>query len=825
TLGFEKARQVLVNQVDQDSQRISQLLKEMGRMMTSRDEKSKLVAIDLDNSDFHEYFQNAVEKMEFRGFKDAGVEGTFRAKVHEIEQAVEKLHSDHLMVDMLMIRRHEKDYLLRGEKQYVDGVVDAIATLKTDVANSGIAAGEKKELNDLADGYLTNFRKLVALDSQIADDTANYRKTIADMKGPLDAVIEQAVSNENSGLARLMASARESMTLIGAIGVAAVVLGMLLAVMLARIIARPIIAITGMVRNMAAGSLDEPLTVTSRDEIGQLSRSMFDMQGRLKTIIETEISGIIRDAGDGNLANRLELDGKTGFYRNLAQSINELISVNERFLNDTASVVSGLAAGRLDTNLADSYRGKFAQVQGDIGRMRDNLVQVINRDVQTIVAAAARGDLDHSVELHGKHGFYLELSQSINTLVETNASIINDCIRVIGGLSSGSFDEKFARQYQGSFGQLQQYVQRMQDNLQSAIEREIQAIVGAAANGNLKQRIAVEHKQGFYRTLSDSINQLVDTSDRIISDTSRVVGALAKGDLTQTIARDYNGTFDQLKRDINQTVAELIATVESIQKAASSVETGAGEIASGNTNLSQRTEEQAASLEETSAAIEELTTTVQQTADNTTLANTLSKESIDTAVKGGNVVNAAIRSMELIHDSSGRIAEIVGVIDEIAFQTNLLALNASVEAARAGEQGKGFAVVADEVRVLAGRCAKAAKEIKELIATSSDNVKAGSELANKSGAALQEIIVAARKVNGIVSEISTACEEQARGIREIHHTLTQMDDVTQQNAALVEEAAAASESLSDQSRELNSLVGFFRLPQGRSFGQGKRLIA
>ena len=815
TLGFEKARSQLVTQVEQYAANILATMTELRNM-----DKDKANAELLDDAvssaeNYRKYFLETVSLLEQRGFKDEGLEGEFRKKVHSIEDAVDAMHNDHLTVDMLMIRRHEKDYLLRGEAQYVTKVGDAVTTLKKDINAARLERSKTDAMELLADDYFKYFNQLVALDAKVATSTAIYRQAIDSLQPLLEQVQVKAQTQQTGSLAEMRSSAATGILEIEGLALAAVVAGLLIAFFLARSIAKPIAAVTKVVENMAQGSLSETLDYQSSNEIGQLTASMQIMQQRLRTIIQSEIGELIRLAGEGNLANRINLEGKSGFYLDLGKSINDLLAVNEQFLNDTAIVVSALAQGDLNTMVEREYKGTFAKVQQDIRGMRQNFIQVIGKDVQAIVQAAARGDLLGRIDLAGKAGFYRELSAGINSLVQTNADIINDCLRVSGALARGSFDEKFSNRYQGSFAQLQEFVEVLKQNLYQAIEQDIQSLVKAAANGDLKQRIDVSNKQGFYSTLSMSINELVDTSDRIISDTSRVVSGMAQGDLTQTITNEYKGTFNQLKTDINQTVNELIKTVKNIQSAAESVESGASEISSGNSNLSQRTEEQAASLEETSAAMEELSTTVQQTSENTSRATELSKDSIRIADQGGKIVDEAIRSMELIEGSSRQITEIVSVIDEIAFQTNLLALNASVEAARAGMQGKGFAVVADEVRVLAGRCAKAAKEIKELISKSNVNVRNGSELAVKSGAALQEIIGAVKKVNTIVGEISSACEEQSTGLNEIHTAVSQMDNTTQQNAALVEEAAAASESLSQQSRELNALVGFFRIDDSR----------
>jgi methyl-accepting chemotaxis protein len=346
-----------------------------------------------------------------------------------------------------------------------------------------------------------------------------------------------------------------------------------------------------------------------------------------------------------------------------------------------------------------------------------------------------------------------------------------------------------------------------------SVEEEVSGIVESALSGDLSQRIELAGKSGFFRKLSEGVNALVDVCDQVVMDTVRVFGALSKGDLSQNIEREYMGSFEQLKRDANSTIERLVEVVGNIKSASGSVATGADELAQGNMNLSQRTEEQASSLEETASSMEEMTSTVQQNASNAREADNLAKEARDKAEHGGHVVGEAVRAMAEINGASKRIADIIGVIDEIAFQTNLLALNASVEAARAGEQGRGFAVVASEVRNLAGRSATAAKEIKELIEDSVSKVSEGSKLVDESGKTLEEIVSSVQQVTAIVGEISAASVEQASGIEEVNRAVTHMDEMTQQNAALVEEAAAASESIGDQAQQLNELVSFFQLDE------------
>jgi methyl-accepting chemotaxis protein len=298
------------------------------------------------------------------------------------------------------------------------------------------------------------------------------------------------------------------------------------------------------------------------------------------------------------------------------------------------------------------------------------------------------------------------------------------------------------------------------------VEQEMQGVIGAVTNDDLTRRINLGDKTGFFATLGEGVNRLADN------------------------------------------LAEIVARVKG---SAREISLGAEEITVGNTNLSTRTEEQASSLEETASSMEEMTTTVKQNADNAAQANQLALAARDQAEQGVAVVDKAVSAMSGIDESAQKIADIIGVIDEIAFQTNLLALNAAVEAARAGEQGRGFAVVASEVRNLAGRSATAAKEIKSLIQDSVSKVGDGAQLVTRSGETLTEIVTAVKKVSDIVAEIAAASREQSAGIEQVNRAVMQMDQITQQNAALVEETIAASQVMSGQVRDLNDTLGRFRL--------------
>lgn len=356
------------------------------------------------------------------------------------------------------------------------------------------------------------------------------------------------------------------------------------------------------------------------------------------------------------------------------------------------------------------------------------------------------------------------------------------------------------------------YVAEWIDRTQEVhIEGEIEQLVQGVKEGDLSNRISMSGKHGFTKTLSSGINDLTDTIETAFSDINRVMEAMAAGDMTSAITNEYQGVYAECKNNINDTTAKLSEFVQQIRDAAIFIDSSAQEMASGNNNLSHRVEQQAASLEETAASMEELASTVKHNAENTQQANQVVESARQLAEKGGDVVKSAIAAMQEINESSNRIAEIISVIDEIAFQTNLLALNASVEAARAGEQGRGFSVVATEVRNLAQRSADAAKQSNELIQNSVQKVRAGTAFVNETGAALNEIVESVAKVGDLVAHIAGASAEQTSGIDQVNLAVAQMDDITQQNAALAEEAAASAMAMSEQSGNMTKLINFFKV--------------
>ncbi len=390
--------------------------------------------------------------------------------------------------------------------------------------------------------------------------------------------------------------------------------------------------------------------------------------------------------------------------------------------------------------------------------------------------------------------------ESLESSIRKQVSVGERTFDVIGNLVTNDHGEKL--------GAIFEWQDRTQEK---SIERQVQAMVEAASQGDLSGRLSIPDGDGFYGVLAGNINRLVDVAEKVISDCSAVLGALSSGDLTRTVQHDYEGEFKQLSQDVNKTVGRLTEVIAGFKSDADAVITTADEIDIGNDNLADRTERQATTLQQIVSSMEALTDATKRNTENAGQASERADATLSKAKSGCVVVSRAVAAMDQINSSSRTISDIVGVIDEIAFQTNLLALNAAVEAARAGEQGRGFAVVASEVRTLAQRSATAAKEIKELITDSVGKVEAGSELVNDTGEVLAEIMGSVREVVDIVGKITVDGKQQFDGIQEVGHALSTLDDTTQQNAALVIQLASAGRKMSQRASGMHGSLNYFRL--------------
>ncbi len=496
------------------------------------------------------------------------------------------------------------------------------------------------------------------------------------------------------------------------ISAAALALAVALSWLITQSLSRPLTAAVSVFGRISEGHYDNDIANAGTDEAGQVLRALGDMQGKLRSQIETE-----RAVAAENTRIRQALD-RASTSVVLADARHQIV-----YLNDAA-------------------QASFTRNQPEIRKV-----------LPAFDAARLRGSTLESLSQDPA-----QQRRILDTL--TTADVQE---RVLGEFTFKTVANPVVGDQGERLGTVMEWTQRTQE---VRVEKELQTMLTAVNGGDLSKRIDLAGKAGFFEAMSRGINQLADN---------------------------------------------MLQIVAQVKDAAVEVFRGAQEISAGNSNLSMRTEEQASSLEETASSMEEMTSTVKQNADNANQANQLALAAREQAEQGGAVVGKAVNAMAGIDEAAKKIADIIGVIDEIAFQTNLLALNAAVEAARAGEQGRGFAVVASEVRNLAGRSASAAKEIKDLIQDSVRKVSDGSTLVTQSGHTLEQIVMSVKKVSDIVAEIAAASREQSSGIDQVGRAVMQMDELTQQNAALVEEATAASQSLAEQSGELNELMARFSI--------------
>ncbi len=425
-----------------------------------------------------------------------------------------------------------------------------------------------------------------------------------------------------------------------------------------------------------------------------------------------------------------------------------------------------------------------------------------------------------------------EINQVLHTLRETyEAEVIAENRRHFDTVISAIFDASgnrigFVSEWKEKTNAVQRALeaQKMRE-FEEEIEQQVAEVISAVAQGNFSCRLNINDNRAFMQTVSGGVNKICESVDRFMNELNDTMDAFSEGDLTCNLRSEYSGRFAEVKTKLNESFGSLADTIRQISTVGNGIRSASSDITQGADDLSGRTEAQAAGIEETVATMEEMSASVRANAGSASQATTLAQEALSRAEEGGQVVSKAVTAMHGIENSSGRITEIVSVIDSIASQTNLLALNAAVEAARAGEAGKGFAVVAAEVRTLASRCSEAARDIRGLITGSNVQVVEGVKLVSETGQSLKQIVEAVNNVAQTIASISAASREQATGIEEISGAISQMDEMTQQNAALSDESAAAARSLAKEAEELSKLINFFKVGNAQANAGGLKKIS
>jgi len=484
---------------------------------------------------------------------------------------------------------------------------------------------------------------------------------------------------------------------------------------------------------------------------------------------------------------------------------------------DAQKILIGLAETKFNVFVAAAQRVMdYSNADAERARVAANLAAVNGRHIVFVLLALATA-VGCSVAVLMTRAITVPLQATVALLQQIGAGRLDNPIHTsrsdeVGELLSGlaTTQSQLRERAEAERRRAEEDRQRSAEDRQAL--QEVQQVVADVVDGKLDRRLTTAGRSGFNHQLAQSLNRLIENVAGMIQGVGHLVASANGGDLTQRITLEgRTGLEREIGRGVNELVSEMAAMVVKGTSAAEQVARSAAEISQSSVSLSERTTDQAASLQETAASMEEMTGTVRQNAENARVANQLAIDARQCAENGNAVVAKAVGAMADINVASRKIADIIGVIDEIAFQTNLLALNAAVEAARAGEQGRGFAVVASEVRTLASRSAGAAKEIKGLIKDSVARVAAGERVVSESGATFEQVVGAVKKVGGIIAEIAAASAEQAAGIDQVGTAVSKMDRLTQENAALVEEAAASSQVLAEQAGSLSSMMSRYRV--------------
>ena len=611
-------------------------------------------------------------------------------------------------------------------------------------------------------------------------------------------------------------------------------------------------ALSVIAKNFVEGNLTQKIVLPENDKTS-VAYSIRTLQKTLDGLVQSlQYVSQQHDAGDIDCS--VDTTRFKGGYSDMAKGINTMVAGHIEMNKKAIQVVKAFGEGNLTVEL-EQFPGKKAFVNEAIEQVRAN-IQALVADADMLAQAAVEGHLSTRADASKHQGDFYKIVQGVNDTLDAVINPLNMAASYVDSISKGNIPAKITDTYSGDFNTIKDNLNTCIDAVnalvadasflaQAAVEGKLDTRADASqhqgdfrkivegvnatldsvitplnmaaeyveniSKGNIPAKIDA-HYSGDFNVIKNNLNTCIDAVNRLVKDANMLAEAATEGRVTQRAdTTQHQGDFRQIVEGVNQTLDMIVGPITAVKSAVDTITTAAGEISTGNSDLSVRTEQQASSLEKTAASMEELAGTVKQNADNAKQANQLAITASGVAVKGGQVVAEVVNTMTGINQSAHKIEDIISVIDGIAFQTNILALNAAVEAARAGEQGRGFAVVAGEVRNLAQRSASAAKEIKELITDSVNKTAEGTKLVENAGTTMEEVVVSVQRVADIISEIAAASVEQTTGIDQVNQAVASMDETTQQNAALVEEAAAAAESLLEQANQLAEVVSVFKL--------------
>ncbi len=530
------------------------------------------------------------------------------------------------------------------------------------------------------------------------------------------------------------------------------------------------------------------------------------LKNNLNTCIDA-VNALVSDADvlavaavEGRLATRADATKHQGDFRKIVEGVNTTLDAVIIPLNVAASYVDNISKGAIPVKITDTYNGDFNILKNNLNTCIDAVNALVD-DANVLAVAAVEGRLATRADATKHQGDFRKIVEGVNTTLDAVITPLNVAASYVDNISKGAIPVKITDSYNGDFNILK-------NNLNTCIDAVTTLILDAdmlsiaAVEGRLQTRADATKHQGDFRRIVEGVNATLDGVILPVNEVVAVLTEMEKGDLTQLVKGHYNGQLEDFKDTVNNTIAKIAEIIGEVNSAASNIASASEQVSSTAQNMSQATSEQAASVEQTSSSVEEMSASINQNTENAKVTDGMATQASGEAVQGGDAVKKTVQAMKSI---AGKI----GIIDDIAYQTNLLALNAAIEAARAGEHGKGFAVVAAEVRNLAERSQVAAKEIGELAESSV-------EMAESAGKLLDAIVPSIKKTSDLVQEIAAASEEQSTGVGQINTAMSQLNQITQQNASASEELAATSEEMSGQAIQLQELMAFFTVSGHKS---------
>lgn len=815
-------------------------------------------------------FTSLIYIIAWRGF------GHIQHTWHHFEsvQLVKRTHIENASKGLGEAVHHFKNYVLRGGREaskFEQSLQDIEQAIQGYRAAEPPTTQEQEILGNMTLALAT-YREAMQRCITLRQDGMAATELDAAVKGAdkplghaLHLLMDINVATVIDASGELASTITRATQQIGEALLVAIVLALLIAWAMTRSITTPLKQALSLSRHIANGEFVPATAITGSDETTQLLRDMQRMQSTIQHIVQA-LNDMSSQHRAGMIDYRIDSQSLHGAYQQLTAGINQMVEDHIQAQNQSLHVVTAFGRGDFNQPLPP-FAGQRVYINHSIEQVRQNFKWLME-DVHILSQAAQQGQLNVRADITRHQGEFQQIVAGFNQTLDAVIAPLQTTARYLDQMAAGDIPAHIDAEFAGDFNLMQISLQHCAGAIHQLIA-DVDHLALAAQAGQLTTRVNVDAHAGDFRKIILGINQTLDAVVSPLHVAAACVQRIAAGDIPAPIDNDYQGDFKQLIHHlntcmlaVNQLVADtrkiadeaehgqlfslvdanahagdfrqalqgsqailqrMIEPIATVKQAAETLYVAAVEIEKGNQDLSRRTETQANALQETAANLETLTSNIKQTAEHAQQASLQAHQANQLAVQGGEAFNALTSTMQGINETSAHIAQITGVIDNIAFQTNILALNAAVEAARAGEEGRGFAVVAGEVRNLAQRSAASAREIKALIATSVGQTNASAKQVAQAGQTMHAIVQAVQQVSLSIGAISEASGQQSSGLEHIYQAMTDIDETTQQNAALVEQAAAAAESMREQVNMLVTSVNQFKLSDHTSDDQ--RLVA